>query len=188
MLLAQGDGPNEERKNESHGSHAGIEDPHSGERESESVQDDIALILGKMRNKTLLGAGERVRDFRRRLRRESILERGDVLAKHVLVDDCAEDDGDGGGDLSDETERRGCGGHVARMNVGLESDEGGLEERAGSGTGDDLVDDEARPGRVGFEVDEKAETESHEDESCNYEFVVAAGDLDQDPGKGGRDG
>lgn len=48
----------------------------------------------------------------------------------VLENDTADDDGDGGGELADEAEGGGCGGDVARLDEGLERDEGGLEVRA----------------------------------------------------------
>ena len=40
----------------------------------------------------------------------------------VLEDDAADDDGDGGGELADEAESRGCGGDVAGLDEGLEGD------------------------------------------------------------------
>ena len=51
------------------------------------------------------------------------------FARHhaVLEDDAADDDGDGGGELADETERGSCGGDVAGLDEGLECDQWGLE-------------------------------------------------------------
>ena len=64
------------------------------------------------------------------MRAESGAEGGFAGHHAVLEDDAADDDGDGGGELADEAEGRGCGGDVAGLDEGLERDEGGLEIRA----------------------------------------------------------
>lgn len=106
----------------------------------------------------------------------------------VLVDDCAQDNGDGGGGLAEEGE--GCGGgcHVRAVDVGLEGDKGGLEERANAYTGDDLVDDDAGPGGVIFQVDEKAEAKGHEAQAADDQLAVATCLFDDDACACGDDG
>lgn len=74
------------------------------------------------------------------------------------------------------------------MDVGLESNQRRLEKGADAQAGDDLVDDDAGPRGVGFEVDEKTVAQGHEDETADDEFAVAAGDLDQDSRGDGCEG
>ena len=69
-----------------------------------------------------------------------------ALGHAVLEDDAADDDGDGGGHVAREAEGRGRGGDVARLDKALQRNEWGLEIRAYTQTGDDLVDDDAGPG------------------------------------------
>ena len=76
------------------------------------------------------------------------------MARHlVLEDDAAEHDGHGGCDLAHEAKGCGRGGDVGRFDRGLQRDEWGLEVRADPDAGDDLVDDDPRPGGVRGEGD-----------------------------------
>lgn len=66
------------------------------------------------------------------------------------------------------------------MDVGLEGDERGLEEGADAYAGDDLVDDDAGPGGVVFEVDEEAVAKGHEAQAADDHLTVAACFFDDD--------
>ena len=82
-----------------------------------------------------------------------------------MEDDAADDDGDGGCELADETERCCCGGDVAGFDVGLEGDEGGLEVGADAYAGYDLEGEDAAPCAAVGEVDVEAETYGHEEDA-----------------------
>lgn len=93
--------------------------------------------------------------------------------------------------MADEVEGCCCGCDVCAVDVCLQTDEGGLEDRADADTCDNLVDDYARPGGVGLQVDEEAVAEGHKDEACDDEFAVAACNFDDcacgDGGEGERE-
>ena len=98
----------------------------------------------------------------------------------VLENDAADDDGDGGGELADETECRRCGSDVAGLDIRLERDEGGLEVRTNAYAGDDLEGEDAAPGAAAGEVDVETETKGHEDDAEVDWREVLACFLDED--------
>ena len=184
VRFAQCDGSQKEANRQPDACHARVEDPHVIERVRERLQDDLALRRWEIRDETLLRAGKGVRDFGGCRRGQHGAEMVDALAEDVLVDYCPQDDGDGGGDLSDKAECCGCGCHVAGVDVGLEGHQRRLEEWPHADAADDLVDDDTRPRSVPLEIDEEAIAECHEEEPADDEFAVPAGDLDQETGHG----
>lgn len=110
------------------------------------------------------------------------------LRHAVLEDDTTDDDGDGGCDVTCET--KGCSrtSDIRRFDHSLEGNKWGLEIRANADTGDDLVDDDAGPGRIVFEIDVKAEAEGHEEEAEPDWWEIFACFLDHDADDGGDEG
>lgn len=106
----------------------------------------------------------------------------------VLEDDAADDDGDGGGEITDEAKGCGCGGDVFWFNAGLESYERGLEVGADAHAGDELEDDDAGPGFVVGEVDEEAEAEGHEEHAEPDGREVLSCLFNEDAGGHGGEG
>lgn len=115
-------------------------------------------------------------------------EGGEAFLHSILEDDAADDNGDGGREVADEAKGGGRGGDVAGGDQGLESDEGGLKVRSDAHAGDDLVDDQAGPGGVGWEVDVEAETECHEEHAEPDRGKVLARFADEDACDGGDEG
>ena len=111
-----------------------------------------------------------------------------MLPHAVLEDDAADDDGDGGREVADEAEGGGGGGDVAGRDERLHCDEGRLEVRADAEAGDDLKDDDARPGRRGGEVEVEAEAEGHEGHAEPDGGQVLARLADEDADGGGHEG
>lgn len=110
-----------------------------------------------------------------------------LLCLHLVVENDATDrDGDGRAQLAEEAETGGCGTDIARLNVGLQRNEGGLEVGTDTNASNDLEDDNFGPVSVVAEVDEETEPESHDGEAeHDGDFIVArALDDDADAGRG----
>lgn len=188
VRLAQLDGPDEETDDEAEAADSRVKDPQPAQAVREGLEDDDAGRLGESFDERAGGAGEGAGDCGCRFGACDGLDGGQLAREDVLVDDCAQDDGNGGGGLAEKGE--GCGGgcHVGTVDVGLEGDEGGLEERADTYASDDLVHDDAGPGGVVFEVDEKAEAKGHEAQAADDQLAVAACLFDDDACACGDDG
>lgn len=165
-----------------------VEDPRAAEREGECLEDSLFLLRGERTDEGFVGAGEGAGDPGGQVRAQGGDEPRGAVRHGVLVHDAAEDDGHGGGELSHEAKGRGRGGHVGRVDVRLERDEGRLEERAAAQAGDDLVDDDAGPGGVGLQVDEEAEAQRHHDHAEPDGRQVGARLADEGARRGGDDG
>ena len=180
--------PDQQAHSQTQGGKARIDDPHRAEGFVERLAHDL-----------LLGRGQRVHDADRcpggaaaecggEVRAESGDEDVGFLDHLVLEDDAADDDADGGGEVADEAEGGGCGGHVFAGDLGLQCEERGLEVGADADAGDDLEDDDFGPCGAGVEVDEEAEAEGGEEEAEPDGWEVLAGLLDEDAGGAGGEG
>lgn len=187
MGLAELDVAHEEGEDEAEAGDGGVEDPHAAEGEGVGVEDDGALVGGQGANEVALGAGEAAGDGVGVVGAEGGGDAGHLLAQDVLVDDGAEDGGDGGRGLAQEAEGGGRGGDVGGVDVGLQGDEGRLEVGTGADAADDLVDDDARPGGIGLEVDEEAIADGHEEHATDDQLAVAADLAHDEPCRGGDD-
>ena len=98
----------------------------------------------------------------------------------ILKNHPANHDGDAGGDISREAKRRGRGGDILCLDERLQCNERGLEIWTDADARDDLVNDDAGPGRSFREIDVEAETERHEDHAEPDRGKVLAGFLDED--------
>ena len=106
----------------------------------------------------------------------------------VGKDDAADDDGHGGGKVAGEAKGGSRGGDVAGLDLGLQGYERSLKVRTHADAGDDLEEDEARPGGIWREVDVEAEAEGEEEHSEPDGLVVAPSFTDEDSSSHGNDG
>lgn len=187
MVFAQRLPPDHQTKGKRQASGNGVEDPHGAQTLRVRVQH--RLLLGRRQgiDDRRRRAGRASHDELPRLRREP-RELGRVLAHLVLKYDATYNDGHGGREVAGEAKGRGRGGDVAGPDFRLESDEWGLEVGADADPRDDLEDDDARPGRVGGEVDVEAEAEGHEESAEPDHRAVTAGLADDNAGEGGHEG
>ena len=88
-----------------------------------------------------------------------------ALFHSILEDDAANDDGDGGTEIANETKGR-CGSRdIPRGHKRLQGYERRLEVWAHSNTGYDLEGKDATPGTTDGEVDVETEADGHEEQS-----------------------
>lgn len=100
MRLAELYRPNKDASEHANTGHSGIEDPDAREGESKDSQDDILLCSRERANKVVVILGEGVLEGLRLLWSNGCRDRALLVDDHVLVDDCADNDGDCGGDLA----------------------------------------------------------------------------------------
>lgn len=100
MRLAELHRPKKDTSEHANSSHGGIEDPDAGEGEIKGSQNDILLVSWERANKVVIILGEGVLEGLRFLWANGCRDRALFVDEHVLVDDCADDDGYCGGDLT----------------------------------------------------------------------------------------
>ena len=99
----------------------------------------------------------------------------------VLEDDASYDDGNGCGEVTDESECCGCSGDIASWNHSLQCDEWRLEIRSYTYASDDLENDDFGPTMAVGEIKQETETERHHGKAEPDCGEITAGFLDENP-------
>ena len=141
MRLAQHDRPDKNTNDQPNARDSCIKDPNPREGKSECRKDDAFLIFSQRANKVVVVCGEGILKRLRRVWAHRGCDGGGFVDEHILVDNCADYDGDCSRDLTQEGECCGSGSHVGGVNICLQSNEGCLKERACANTCDELIDD-----------------------------------------------
>lgn len=162
MLFAELVPRNKETYHQSHGRNTRIHDPHRVQTLRKRCPGNRALGGGESVYNAYVCAGTGARELVPYGWAEGGAERGRAFVHFVLVDDAADDDGDGGGKLADKSERGGRGRDIAGCDFALESDQGGLEVGPDADAEDNLVDYYFGPAAGSGEVDEETHAENHE--------------------------
>jgi hypothetical protein len=108
------------------------------------------------------------------------LEEWSAQLHAVLEDDTADHDGETSADAADEGKGAGGGGGVVLADHGLNGDEWGFEEEAGTDAFNDFEADDCGKGGCGVEVDEQAVAEGYHGGAEIDAFEVAAGAVDDE--------
>lgn len=188
MHLAQLVLPDRETAPQPHGRNDDVIDPHGPQTLRVHAIRHPLLRLGQgfhqLRGRTRGAAAEDGRGVGGQTRGE-----GGLPAGHAVLEyDAADDDGDGRGDVPREAERRGRGRDILWFDQRLQRYQRGLKIRSHADAGDDLIDDDAAPARVVWEIDVETETEGHEEQSEPDGWEVLACFLDEDAHGGGDEG
>lgn len=111
-----------------------------------------------------------------------------ALSHSVLEDDTANDDGDGGTEVADESKGRRGSRDVPRRDMCLKGYKRCLKVRPDSNTGYDLEGEDATPGATDRKVDVETEAKSHEEQPKPDWWEVMPGFLNDGADKGGGKG
>ena len=111
-----------------------------------------------------------------------------ALDHPVLEDDTANDDGDGGTEVTDESKGRRGSRDIPRSHMCLKGYKRCLKVWPNSYTGYDLEGEDATPGTTDRKVDVETEADSHEEQSEPDRREVVPGFLNEDADEDGGDG
>lgn len=165
-----------------------VQDPHPAQALRERVPGDLPLRWGQGVDEPHVCLSVCAAETASEVLAKGGGEASVVAVHFVLEDDAADDDGGCGGELADEAEGGRGGGDVAWFRVGLERDEGSLEDGPGSEAADDLVEDYFRPGGVRIQVDVEAVTKSEEEHAGPDRGKVLSCLADEDTCEDGEEG